>query len=405
MLAAGLTRNLVAAKETVASTRTIGNMGEAFVFTHGPAGQRRRRSTGCSTCRPTRRGSTRGSPTCAAWACGSSSGQGLAGYETGGGRIRSVQLVDARGRRTRFTADWFVSAMPAEQARRFWSPAMRALDPHLAAMDDLFTDWMVGIQYYLRKPVEITKGHITFVRLPVGADGAHPGAVLERPGLPARLRQRRGGRLPLGRHLQLGRARGSCSASRPSSAPAPRSRRRSWPRSGCTRPRPPSCPTTSCTRGSSTRACSGTRPPGATPTRRRCWSTPSAPGRSGRRRARRSRTCSWPATTSRPTSTWPRWRAPTSPARTAVNALLDASGSSAERAATYKLYRSPALEAVKRTDAAALPRRSPQRPRRARRLTDTAGRDSHRPIRCTRSIKALSSGSWRPPPVAFCPMR
>ena len=71
-------------------------------------------------------------------------GQGLAAYETGGGRIRAVQLVDARGRRTRFTADWFVSAMPAERARQFWSPAVRALDPHLAAMDDLFTDWMVG---------------------------------------------------------------------------------------------------------------------------------------------------------------------------------------------------------------------------------------------------------------------
>ncbi len=39
-------------------------------------------------------------------------------------------------------------------------------------------------------------------------------------------------------------------------------------------------------------------------------------------------------------------------ARSAVNALLDASGSSAERAAMYKLYRSPALEAVKRSDAA-----------------------------------------------------
>src|SRR3954451_3167555 len=32
VLAAGLTRNLVAAKETVASTRTIGNMAEAFVY-------------------------------------------------------------------------------------------------------------------------------------------------------------------------------------------------------------------------------------------------------------------------------------------------------------------------------------------------------------------------------------
>src|SRR3990170_2937960 len=32
VLAAGLTRSLVAAKETIASTRTIGNMGEAFVY-------------------------------------------------------------------------------------------------------------------------------------------------------------------------------------------------------------------------------------------------------------------------------------------------------------------------------------------------------------------------------------
>src|SRR5439155_4241281 len=31
-IAAGLTRNVVAAKETVASTRTIGHMGEAFVW-------------------------------------------------------------------------------------------------------------------------------------------------------------------------------------------------------------------------------------------------------------------------------------------------------------------------------------------------------------------------------------
>jgi uncharacterized protein with NAD-binding domain and iron-sulfur cluster len=37
--------------------------------------------------------------------------------------------------------------------------------------------------------------------------------------------------------------------------------------------------------------------------------------------------------------------------RTAANALLDASGSSAERAETFKLYRAPALEAVKRADA------------------------------------------------------
>ena len=62
VLAAGLTRNLVAAKETVASTRTIGNMGEAFVYNIMGRRATTVSSTGCSTCRPTRRGSTRGSP-------------------------------------------------------------------------------------------------------------------------------------------------------------------------------------------------------------------------------------------------------------------------------------------------------------------------------------------------------
>lgn len=165
VLAAGLTRNLVAAKETVASTRTIGNMGEAFVFTMAQQGNDGQIDRVLDL------------PTNEAWidpwvaqlrslGVRFVSGQGLAAYETDRGRIRSVQLTDAAGRRTRFSADWFVSAMPVEQARRFWSPAVRTLDPHLGAMDDLFTDWMVGIQFYLRKPVGITRGHVTFVDSP-----------------------------------------------------------------------------------------------------------------------------------------------------------------------------------------------------------------------------------------------
>jgi uncharacterized protein with NAD-binding domain and iron-sulfur cluster len=41
-----------------------------------------------------------------------------------------------------------------------------ALDPSLALTDDLFTDWMVGIQYYLRRKVDITRGHMTFIDAP-----------------------------------------------------------------------------------------------------------------------------------------------------------------------------------------------------------------------------------------------
>jgi hypothetical protein len=167
VLAAGLTRNLVAAKETVASTRTIGNMGEAFVFTMAQQGNDGEIDRVLDL------------PTNEAWidpwvaqlrgmGVRFVRGQALSAYETDRGRIRSVQLVDGAGRRTRFSADWFVSAMPAEQARRHWSPAIQSLDPHLGAMNDLYTDWMVGIQFYLRKPVEITHGHVTFVDAPRG---------------------------------------------------------------------------------------------------------------------------------------------------------------------------------------------------------------------------------------------
>ena len=75
-----------------------------------------------------------------------------------------------------------------------------------------------------------------------------------------------------------------------------------------------SCPTTSCTPGSSTPASRWHPRARRNHNETRCSSTPSARGTSAPRRAPRSRTCSSPATTCRPTSTSRRWRAPTSPA-------------------------------------------------------------------------------------------
>jgi uncharacterized protein with NAD-binding domain and iron-sulfur cluster len=56
--------------------------------------------------------------------------------------------------------------MPAERARRLWSPAVLGADPSLKLMDDLYVDWMNGIQYYLKKPLNIVRGHVTFVDAP-----------------------------------------------------------------------------------------------------------------------------------------------------------------------------------------------------------------------------------------------
>ena len=165
VLAAGLTRNLVAAKETVASSRTIGYMAEAFIYNimgRGNDGAVDR---------------VLDLPTNEAWidpwvahlrslGVRFVTGYALESLQVGSGRVTEATVRDARGRRSRVSADWFVSAMPAERARTFWNADILALDPHLAAMDDLFTDWMVGIQFYLRRKADITKGHITFIDAP-----------------------------------------------------------------------------------------------------------------------------------------------------------------------------------------------------------------------------------------------
>lgn len=165
VLAAGLTRNLVAAKETLASTRTIGNMGEAFVYNMMGQGNDGAVDRVLDL------------PTNEAWIDPWVSalrglgvrfvgGHGLASYEVGRGRVRAVWLQDSAGNRTRHEADWFVSAMPVEQVTRYMSPELRALDPALGRLARLRTDWMVGIQFFLKQKVELTKGHITFIDAP-----------------------------------------------------------------------------------------------------------------------------------------------------------------------------------------------------------------------------------------------
>jgi uncharacterized protein with NAD-binding domain and iron-sulfur cluster len=165
VIAAGLTRNLVAAKETIASTRTIGHMGEAFVWNilgQGNDGELDR---------------VLNLPTNEAWidpwviylrkqGVRFAVGRTVEGLDVEGGRITGARMRDSRGRRTRASADWFVMAMPVERARRVLGPHVRALDPAINGLDELVTDWMTGIQFYLRRRVEITDGHIAFIDAP-----------------------------------------------------------------------------------------------------------------------------------------------------------------------------------------------------------------------------------------------
>src|SRR3954452_9224639 len=165
VLARGLTRAVVAAKERKASTRTIGNMGEAFVYNFMGRG-----NDGA----PDR---VLNAPTNEAWIAPWVKllrkrgvrfhvGQAVEALDVAHGRVTHARTRDRHGRRRFVEADWFVSAMPAERARRLWSRALLAIDPHLKDMDDLFVDWMNGIQFYLRKPLDIVRGHMTFIDAP-----------------------------------------------------------------------------------------------------------------------------------------------------------------------------------------------------------------------------------------------
>ncbi|MBM7515449.1 hydroxysqualene dehydroxylase [Nocardioides nitrophenolicus] len=165
ILAAGLTRNLVAAKETIASTRTIGTMGEAFVYNMMGRGNDGALDRVLDL------------PTNEAWidpwltylrgrGVRFVAGQGLVRYETAGGRVTAAVLADAAGTTSRVEADWFVSAMPVERVLPTLTPDVLALDPALRRLSALKTDWMVGIQFFLRAPVPVTKGHITFIDSP-----------------------------------------------------------------------------------------------------------------------------------------------------------------------------------------------------------------------------------------------
>ena len=165
VLARGLTRAVVAAKERKASTRTIGNMGEAFAYCIMNRG-----NDGA----PDR---VLNLPTNEAWinpwvkllrsqGVRFHVGQRVEALRMRGGEVESARTVDRRGRRRTIEADWFVSAMPAERARRLWSPAVLRKDDSLALMDELYVDWMNGIQYYLKKPFHVVRGHLTFIDAP-----------------------------------------------------------------------------------------------------------------------------------------------------------------------------------------------------------------------------------------------
>ncbi|MCM6772667.1 FAD-dependent oxidoreductase [Nocardia sp. CDC159] len=159
-----LTTLLVAAKDDHASTRTIGNMGEQFLgnpLEVGNDGPLDRLLNG---------------PTSEAWLdpwvdrlrqLGVRFEHAeLHGLDVAGRRIAGARISGGDGAARTVAADHFVLAVPMEVARGLWTPEILTVWPELAAMDRLITNWMTGIQFYLRRPTAIARGHTAYIDSP-----------------------------------------------------------------------------------------------------------------------------------------------------------------------------------------------------------------------------------------------
>lgn len=161
-----LTRITVAAKPHMSSARTIGTIGEALVL--AGTGLIPQFSGGVDR--------ILNRPTNEAWidpwvaylrsrGVRFVMGQGLTGLSSSGGRIDSARVGGSEGSAT-VTADHYVCAMPVEKTVPLLNDRILDADPALAGMRELRTDWMVGIQYYLRRPTDIPEGHIAALGSP-----------------------------------------------------------------------------------------------------------------------------------------------------------------------------------------------------------------------------------------------
>jgi uncharacterized protein with NAD-binding domain and iron-sulfur cluster len=164
LLGHGITRSLVAAKARDASTKTIGDIFVQLLFDIV--------TPGASTDR------VLNGPTNDVWINPwmeylNSRGvryhlkSMVRAVTFDGRRIRSA-TVDRDGSTARVEGDYFIFAMPVEDIIDVITPEMIEAEPalaHLFTLDDI-TEWMNGIQIYLKEDVPIAHGHTIYVDSP-----------------------------------------------------------------------------------------------------------------------------------------------------------------------------------------------------------------------------------------------
>jgi uncharacterized protein with NAD-binding domain and iron-sulfur cluster len=154
-LAEGLTRTLVAARAREMSARTGGSILLQLIFDLTRAGGRADRVLD--------------GPTSDVWIdpwAAHLDGLGVEfhreapveGIQLAGGRIASATV----GGQT-VTADHYVAAVPVEIMRLLAGPELRTAEPRLKRLDKLVTRWMNGAMFYLDEDVPMVHGHAIYI--------------------------------------------------------------------------------------------------------------------------------------------------------------------------------------------------------------------------------------------------
>jgi 15-cis-phytoene desaturase len=86
----------------------------------------------------------------------------LRSFNVAGDRLRSV-TVEREGRLEEVRADYYVAAVPVEIMQGLVTPELAKAAPSLAKIGGLRTEWMNGIQFYLRHDLPLAHGHTVYL--------------------------------------------------------------------------------------------------------------------------------------------------------------------------------------------------------------------------------------------------
>jgi uncharacterized protein with NAD-binding domain and iron-sulfur cluster len=78
-------------------------------------------------------------------------------------KVRDGRIAGATVGGETITADFYVAALPVEVMRGLLSPELRRAEPRLNGLDRLVTRWMNGIMFYLRDDLPLVHGHAIFL--------------------------------------------------------------------------------------------------------------------------------------------------------------------------------------------------------------------------------------------------